>query len=54
MPKGAREALDEILRIDGLETDRAVNRAMGVESMGPFISRRLGIYNGKQGVQASY
>ena len=47
MPKGVREALDEILRVEELDADHAVDRAMGVEAMGPFISKRLGIYNGK-------
>ena len=47
MPKGVREALNDILKADESNADQMVDRAMGVESMGPFISKRLGIYNGK-------
>ena len=51
MPKGVQEALDEILRVEGLNADHAADRAMGVEAMGPFVSKRLGIYNGEYCVQ---
>ena len=47
MPKGVREALNEVLRIEDLNKNQIANRANGVEAMGPFISKRLGIYNGK-------
>ena len=46
MPKGVREALDDILRKEDLDNNQAADRANGVEAMGPFISKRLGIYNG--------
>ena len=46
MPSGVREALDETLRVEDLNNSQASDPANGVEAMGPFISKRLGIYNG--------
>lgn len=45
LPEGVREGLDEILRgeKDDEDNDAGPN---GVERMGPFISKKLGIANG--------
>lgn len=45
MPEGVREGLEEILKgvKDDTDDDAASN---GVKAMGPFISKRIGIYNG--------
>lgn len=49
MPQGVREALDKILRVEDLNNSQDTDRANGVEAMGPFVSKRLGIYNGPYG-----
>lgn len=44
LPEGVREGLDEILRGEKDDEDKEAG-PMGVEQMGPFISKRLGIAN---------
>lgn len=54
MPKAVREGLEEVLRKEGLEyKDEAQARSLGVERAGPFISKRLGIYNGMRQMRRS-
>lgn len=43
LPHGVREGLDELLR--GEKSDEDKEGPNGVEQMGPFISKRLGIAN---------
>lgn len=47
MPEAVREGLEEVLRREGTDykTEEQA-RSLGVERAGPFISKRLGIYNG--------
>ncbi len=44
MPKGAKESLEEILKADRDTEDKA-GGPNGVEARGPFISKRMGLYN---------
>lgn len=44
MPEGAREGLEQMLRAADDEEDKA-GGPNGVEAQGPFISKRMGLYN---------
>ena len=45
MPEGVKERLAQILREDQVEDDDG--EPMGVKAQGPFISKRLGMSNGR-------